>query len=60
MHVKQGDYLTSILFILGVLSPFIGIGISIAGIGDSFTNIMISVLLVFPLLWLWATRVLEF
>ena len=56
MHYKEGDYLTSILFWLGIISPFVGIATAWMDIGDAFTNIMTSIMIMFALLMLWGFR----
>lgn len=56
MHHERGDYLTSILFWLGFISPFIGVATAYLQIGDAFTNIMVSLMIMMGLLFTWMTR----
>ena len=56
MHNKEGDYLTSIVFWLGVTSPFIGIATAWLEIGDAFTNIITSIMIMFALVMMWGIR----
>lgn len=58
IHIQEKDYLTSILFFLGCVSPFIGVATAYLNIGDAFTNIIISLMVMFVLLWNWAMRML--
>ena len=56
MHHKEGDYLTSIVFWLGFISPFVGIATAWLNIGNAFTNIITSIMIMFGLLMLWGVR----